>query len=94
MTPDPRLVAALAAALHDKQVDCSRPPELCPPSWMADHRATAADILPAFLADPRVEAWLAERLHATRVDRECEPGDTDCIYAHEFNAAAILGRQP
>jgi hypothetical protein len=83
MEPDPRLLAALADAM-DRAADALAVNSLCG----GDVRV----VLPAFLADPRVAEWLAERLHATRVDRECEPGDTDCIYAHEFNAAAILGR--
>jgi len=49
---DPRLVAALAAALDE--------------AWVTedggDSEQFAAAILPAFLADPRTAGWLAERL--------------------------------
>ena len=52
MTPDPRLVAALAAALDE--------------AWVTedggDSEQFAAAILPAFLADPRTHEWLEERL--------------------------------
>ena len=49
---DPRLVAALAAALDE--------------AWVTedggDSEQFAATILPAFLADPRTHEWLEERL--------------------------------
>ena len=49
---DPRLVAALAAALDE--------------AWVTedggDSEQFAAAILPAFLADPRTHEWLEERL--------------------------------
>jgi len=49
---DPRLVAALAAALDE--------------AWVAedggDSEQFAAAILPAFLSDPRTHEWLEERL--------------------------------
>jgi len=67
ITPDPRLVAALAAALDE--------------AWVTedggDSKQFAAAILPAFLADPRVAEWLAERKHeATRLSH---PGATGAI---------------
>ena len=73
---DPRLVAALAEALHHYRGTC----ELWTISEAAcpiDHRVDAAAILPAFLADPRVAEWLAERKHeATRLSH---PGATGAI---------------
>ena len=57
---DPRLGAALAAALHRYRGTC----ELWTISEAAcpiDHRVDAAAILPAFLADPRTHEWLEER---------------------------------
>jgi hypothetical protein len=73
MTPDPRLVAALAAALG---LGCSAPVRHAP-----------AAILAAFLADPRTEKWLAERLHAHN--------PIECGEAHYSRCAGlILGREP
>ena len=52
ITPDPRLVAALAAALDE--------------AWVTedggDSEQFAVAVLPAFLADPRTHEWLVERV--------------------------------
>jgi len=85
ITPDPRLVAALAAALHRYRGTC----ELWTTSEAAcpiDHRVDAAAILPAFLADPRTAEWLVERL-----DVACDAG---LSYGGWGAAAIILGREP
>jgi len=52
ITPDPRLVAAMANALDHAGLVWS--PE--------GRRYYALAILPAFLADPRTHEWLEERL--------------------------------
>ena len=52
--PDPRLVAALAEALHAAEDPHMRDVSL-------RQRRLAAAILPAFLADPRTHEWLEER---------------------------------
>jgi len=94
---DPRLVAALAAALHHYRGTC----ELWTISEAAcpiDHRVDAAAMLPAFLADPRTHEWLEERLWdgSDRVD-EFGPWidqPTDAGKETREFAGAILGREP
>jgi hypothetical protein len=77
MTTDPRLVAALAEAVNEHCVLHGGRDIPCVPA-----------ILPAFLADPRTQEWLAERLAGCCPTCEQEPehrGD---------EAAAILGTTP
>ena len=78
MTPDPRLVAAMAEAIQHAEtpVGATYPP-------IEPYIERAAAILPAFLADPRTHEWLAERLHGN----PSVPMDSECIR----EAAAILG---
>jgi hypothetical protein len=93
MEPDPRLVAALAAALEvarRKMIEANL-------AWAEgrelpiDQRAEwgtglAAAILPAFLADPRVADWLTGWLLNCYAVKAGERALSD--------AAAILGGQP
>jgi len=58
VTPDPRLVEAMAEAL----CDCRPTPTESGPCRY--HQREAVEGLPAFLADPRTHEWLAERPEA------------------------------
>jgi hypothetical protein len=96
VTPDPRLVEALAEALHVQTFGCFYDDEHegvqdpCPQGW---HDSMALAILPAFLDDGRTHEWLAERIRLTPRDIEIESIDD----FHEWwatpreLAAAILG---
>ena len=79
---DPRLVAALAAALDE--------------AWVTedggDSEQFAAAILPAFLADPRVAEVFAERLHSEVYGEDLPMPDDDVRCRNAV--ASILGREP
>jgi hypothetical protein len=89
MTPGPRLVAALGAAMVDHD------PDGCEDG---SYSSCVAAILPAFLADPRTAEWLAERLHESAArNHNIGEGMARAICqgrGHDRRAAAILGRQP
>ena len=88
---DPRLVAALGAALHHYRGTC----ELWTISEAAcpiDHRVDAAAILPAFLAGPRVAEVFAERLHSEVYGEDLPMPDDDVRCRNAV--ASILGREP
>jgi hypothetical protein len=93
MEPDPRLVAAMTDA-----VGIARHGDQWPHDEHCAHEAAA--ILPAFLADPRTEKWLAERCGVVFAwkqqpapDGTFEAGDEPTSYWRD-RAEAILGRQP
>jgi hypothetical protein len=92
MSPDPRLVAALAAAMHEEAHEHRRNGIFTPGKCFAGPRyeRQAAAILPAFLADPRTHEWLAERL------RSLSPWKDDDTFERVWSdeAAAILGTEP
>ena len=79
---DPRLVAALAAALDE--------------AWVTedggDSEQFAAAILLAFLADPRVAEVFAERLHSEVYGEDLPMPDDDVRCRNAV--ASILGREP
>ena len=85
MIPDPRLVAALAEALHasDEHPQCWAEPFVG--AHRRDDERIALAILPAFLSDPLTHAWLAARIR--RVDGNHDLGAGAL-------AAAILGVEP
>jgi hypothetical protein len=89
-TPDPRLVAALAAA-HRAAAHPNNPRNCAEPHA---HEQIAAAILPGFLADPRTHEVFAERLERAGYG-EVTPGDLDQYQEWGGSprkiAAAILG---
>ena len=89
MTPDPRLVEALAEAMDaaDPGIDSD---DSYAQEDHDEHLNYAAALLPAFLADPRTVAVFTERLYAV-VDEGGWP--KSAVGLRPF-VAAILGVEP
>jgi hypothetical protein len=93
MEPDARLVAALREPLIRAiaAIGGYENPNTERGGWWDERCARVAPaILPAFLADPRVVEWLAERLMGCCPTCEDMAGHRD---RHD-EAAAILGTEP